>query len=129
MTESNVSRRAFAGMAGSAGMLGLAGALGALPRLERADVADETENHEALEDIQAREREATKAEGRHLDPVKFVTNLTKDELDAMLNDEAEVTENYITPGSKVIPAIYVRLRNRINRCAAGLGSIVPGDDH
>lgn len=129
MTENNVSRRAFAGMAGSAGMFGLAGALGALPRLGLADAADETVNRETLEDIQAREREAAKAEGRHLDPVKFVTNLTKDELDAMLNDETEVTEDYVTPGGKVIPAIYVRLRNRINRCAAGLGSIVSGDDH
>ena len=48
---------------------------------------------------------------------------------AKLNDEAEVTQNYVTPGGKVIQPFYVRLRNRINRCAGGLGSIVEGDGH
>lgn len=60
---------------------------------------------------------------------RFVTDETDDELLAKLNDEAEVTQDYVTPGGKVIPAIYIRLRNRINRCAGGLGSIVEGDGH
>ena len=141
--QTNVTRRGFAGAlaaAGAMGALGLAGGQGRIPVLEvaRADEAEAAapakpalpaDPYADLTDIQAREIAAAKAENRRLDPIKFVTDLTKDELDALLEDEAEVAEDYVTPGGKVIPAVYVRLRNHLNRYAAGLGSIVSGDDH
>lgn len=82
-----------------------------------------------LEECQAAEQAAAMAENRPMDPLKFVTDLTADELDAMLEDREEVTEDYVTPSGKVVPAVYVNLRNHINRCAAGVGSVCSGDDN
>ncbi|MDR0347503.1 MAG: 4Fe-4S binding protein [Coriobacteriales bacterium] len=62
-----------------------------------------------------------------MDAVKFVTDLTKDELDAMLIDEAEVTEDFTTNSGKVVPAVYLALRNRINRIGMGIGAGVAGE--
>lgn len=144
-----VTRRQLVEGMGIGGMLGIAGMfLGNAPKIEIAYAAEEAaeaaaETGEAaataaptstipdtpIADIMTREIEAAKAENRRLNYLNFLTELSTDELDAMLEDEAEVTEDYTTPGGKVIPALYIRLRNRINRLAAGLGSIVPGDDH
>ena len=130
--NTQVSRRAFAG---GMGMMGLLGAMGGIPVMSvtaRAQEASEAEGAEGgltPAECMAREIEAAKAENRRLDPIKLVSDKTNDELLAMLRDETEVTEDYVTPSGKVIPALYVRLRNRINRCSAGLGSIVSGDDH
>ena len=128
---------------GAAGTLGIASMFGTFPvvRAEAestasvatidgpASVGSEDDPYENLAEIQQAEIEAAKAQNRRLDPIKFVTTKSRDELNEMLEDEAMVTEDYTTPGGKVIPAIYLRLRNRINRCAAGIGSICPGDDH
>ena len=64
-----------------------------------------------------------------MDPIKFVTDLSNDELEALLEDEAEVTEDYVAPDGRTIPAVYIRLRNRINRMGVGLGSGVVGPNH
>jgi len=61
------------------------------------------------------------------DPVRFVTGLADHELDAMLRDEPQITEDYVAPNGRVIPAIWLRVRNRINRLGAGLGSIIAGN--
>jgi ferredoxin len=57
------------------------------------------------------------------DPLRLATSLTDRELDFMLADEAEVTKDYTTPGGTVVPALYVRVRNRMNRLGIGLGSL------
>ena len=48
--------------------------------------------------------------------------LTNAELDALLLDEPEIAGDYTTPDGDVIPAVYLRLRNRINRLGSGLAN-------
>jgi len=130
MTENiKVTRRDLtAGMAGM-GMLSFVSAMGGMAFAGTAQAAEAPAGQPSIEEIQAAEIAAAKAENRRLDPVKYVTTLSHSELEDMLANEAEVTEDYVTPNGKVIPAIYVALRNRINRCGGGIGSIVSGDDH
>jgi len=59
-----------------------------------------------------------------IDAVKAMTDLSKDEIEAMLLDEAEVTEDLVCDDGTVVPALYVRLRNRFNRIGIGVGSQV-----
>ena len=61
---------------------------------------------------------------------KFDLNLTandevkhSDKLFAAVLDEAEVTSDVTLSDGTVIPAVYVRMRNRINRIGKGIGSI------
>ena len=61
---------------------------------------------------------------------KFDLNMTaneevknSDKLMAELLNESEVTSDVTLPDGTVIPAIYVRMRNRINRLGKGIGSI------
>jgi len=55
---------------------------------------------------------------------KYIENLNNSDelLQAVLN-ESEVTSDLTLPSGKVIPKIYVRMRNRINRIGKGIGSI------
>ena len=55
---------------------------------------------------------------------KYFENLNNSDelLQAVLN-ESEVTSDLTLSSGKVIPAIYVRMRNRINRIGKGIGSI------
>ena len=124
--NTNVTRRDLvAGM----GMLSFVGAMGGMSFAGTAQATEAPAGQPSIEEIQAAEIAAAKAENRRLDPVKYVTTLSHSQLEDMLADEAEVTEDYVTPNGKVIPAVYVALRNRINRCGGGIGSIVSGDDH
>lgn len=52
------------------------------------------------------------------------TQYTDAQLDAMILDQTMATEDYVTPGGKTIPAVYINLRNRLNRIGAGMGSDV-----
>ena len=47
-----------------------------------------------------------------------------DEAQAILDNEPEVTEDYVQEDGTVVPAVYVALRNRINRIGQGLGNEV-----
>lgn len=124
MQESGFTRRQLVAGMGGAALTAAAGmpAVGASAQEAPAVPV-------SLEDCQAAEREAAQAQNRPMDPVKYVTALSTDELDAMLEDRVEVTEDYVAPSGKVIPALYVNVRNHINRCAAGLGSVCSGDDN
>lgn len=52
---------------------------------------------------------------------------TNEELDAMILDESPVNGDYVAPNGKTIPAVYLRLRNRVNRIGYGLGSEIEGN--
>ena len=47
---------------------------------------------------------------------------TDEELDRMLAEMADVTEDLVLEDGTVVPAVYVKLRNRINRTGAGIGN-------
>ena len=40
-----------------------------------------------------------------------------------------VTEDYVTPSGKTIPAVYINLRNKLNRIGAGMGSAIEENEH
>ena len=65
-----------------------------------------------------------KAEAAQEQGLKFFANLNEsDELLQAVKNEAEVTSDLTMSDGTVIPAVYVRLRNRINRIGQGIGSI------
>jgi NAD-dependent dihydropyrimidine dehydrogenase PreA subunit len=113
----DITRRTFVGTAAAAGAMAAMGmGLGGVqPKAAQAEPAfEDAPLGGTSEDIYA-------PSGR-IDPVKAMTDLTRDELQAMLLDEAEVTEDVTCDDGTVIPALYVRLRNRFNRLGIGIGS-------
>ena len=62
-----------------------------------------------------------------LDPNRVSDVYTNEELDAMIMDESPVNGDYTAPNGKVIPALYLRLRNRVNRIGYGTGSEIEGN--
>ena len=65
-----------------------------------------------------------KAEETAEQGLKFFANLNEsDELLEAIRNESEVTSDLTMSNGTVIPAVYVRLRNRINRIGQGIGSI------
>ena len=65
-----------------------------------------------------------KAEETAEQGLKYFANLNESDelLQAVLN-ETEITGDVTLPSGKVIPNVYVRMRNRINRIGKGIGSI------
>lgn len=55
--------------------------------------------------------------------------LSNAELDAMILNQTLVTEDYTTPSGTVIPAVYINLRNKLNRIGAGMGSDIDDNEH
>ena len=65
-----------------------------------------------------------KAEAAAEQGLKYFANLNEsDELLEAVKAESEVTSDLTMSNGTVIPAVYVRLRNRINRIGQGIGSI------
>ena len=67
-----------------------------------------------------------KAEGLEsaVEGLKYFANLnSSDELLEAVLAESEVTSDLTMSDGTVIPAVYVRMRNRINRIGKGIGSI------
>lgn len=116
----DITRRTFLGTAAAAGAVAALGMEAAAPKAAQADPAFEDAPWGGTsEDIYA-------PSGR-IDPVKAMTDLTRDELQAMLLDEAEVTEDVVCDDGTVVPALYVRLRNRFNRVGIGIGSQITNE--
>lgn len=65
-----------------------------------------------------------KAEETAEQGLKYFANLNESDelLQAVLN-ETEITGDVTLPSGKVIPNVYVRMRNRINRIGKGIGSV------
>lgn len=77
--------------------------------------------------------DADSADAKEADPSnasassgEWVDVLRSDDLMGKVLDEAEITEDVTCSDGTVIPAVYVRMRNRINRIGRGIGSI-PAD--
>ena len=72
------------------------------------------------------------AEGIVYDPsltyADLSTAYTNQQLDAMILDQQRVEEDYAFPSGKTIPALYINLRNKINRIGWGIGSGVEGNE-
>ena len=113
---------------GFMGTIGMAGALGLASMLPAAAMATEESAVEEAVDFAAREREAAQAENRPMDPIKFLTDIPRERLIEMMREEAEITEDYVTPGGKVIPAVYQRMRNHANKIGFGTGTQVADSD-
>ena len=101
----NVSRRSFVSLAAAAGAAGLT-AVGAA----------------------AAPTEAQAAYDSAYDTADMYEEWTNAELDAMILNQTMVTEDYVTPSGKVIPAVYINLRNKLNRIGNGLGSDIEGNE-
>ena len=108
MAAENMTRRGFTGLMGVAGVAGAVGAAGALGA-----------------GTLAAPKEAKAETLLSLDQVS--DEYTNAELDAMVMAESEVNGDYTAPDGTVIPAIYLRLRNRVNRIGYGLGSDIEGN--
>lgn len=110
-----MTRRSFTGALGaSAASLPMAGiALADAPALTESESGTKTVeggevDHKELYGSQGRE-------GMWLDA-------TQAELDALLLDEPEVTEDLVLPDGTVVDKRYVALRNRLNRMSEGLAN-------
>lgn len=127
-----MSRRGFVETMGVASVAGLAASIPVvkLAQAEEGTASEASDSGKGAGQTPAeREAAAAFAENRRMNYLRYCTDKSTDEIDAMLADEAEVTEDYVTPSGKVIPAVYVRLRNRINRIHIGIGAATTGDDH
>ena len=116
MSENTMTRRTFVAASAAAAALAATGAA-----VEPAPAAAEP----LFEDMPlGGTSEDIYAPSGRIDPVKAMTDLTRDEIMQMLLDEAEVTEDLVCDDGTVVPALYVRLRNRFNRIGIGVGSQV-----
>lgn len=55
--------------------------------------------------------------------------LTPEEVDAFINNEITVTEDYVKADGTVVPAAFINMRNKVNRNGVGIGSGIVTDDH
>ena len=60
---------------------------------------------------------------------RVVNDVDNAKLDEMLLDQTLVTEDFVCPSGKVIPAVYVNLRNKLNRIGDGFGSDIDGNEN
>lgn len=138
----DLTRRGFVGTVGAMGAAGALGILGAgvvsgpsqalaggAP-VETAGEAGEAahltfnggpltcaEQHATISEYDWREGKLSVAE--IAEAAKLVSDA---EAQAILDNEAEITEDYVQADGKVIPAVYIALRNRINRIGQGVGN-------
>ena len=116
----DITRRTFVGTAAAAAVATALGLEAAAPKVAQAEPAfEDAPLGGTSQDIYA-------PSGR-IDPVKAMTDIPRDELDRMLLEEAEVTEDVVCDDGTVIPALYVRLRNRFNRIGIGIGSDITAE--
>lgn len=54
---------------------------------------------------------------------------TNAQLDVLLLNQTMVEDDYTTPGGKTIPAVYINLRNRLNRIGTGMGSDIDDNEN
>ncbi len=125
MKETNESaatldRRHFLGAMGMGlGMMGMGMMAGCAPK------SNGGEQGQAMADTGENTAEMRKM----ADAPKLDTEYTNEELDAMVLDQTMVTTDYVTPSGVTIPAVYINLRNRMNRIGAGMGSDIEENEH
>jgi NAD-dependent dihydropyrimidine dehydrogenase PreA subunit len=116
-------REAIGGATAGLGIFGLVSTMGGLAQAQESASSNDASSNSG----------ATSEEGSGFSDRGYVPNLRirnknvvirKDELKEMLLDEPEPEGDLTLPDGTVIPAIYVKLRNRMNRLGWGVGSQV-----
>lgn len=108
--EKNVSRRAFLG-----GMATLAASAVLVPGCTTNAPEEEAKEPEGA---------PAESEPQATSDLPSTGEMTREEALALLNEETEVTEDLVLDDGTVVPALHVRVRNRINRIGTGIGSEV-----
>lgn len=130
----NITRRGFVGTMGA---MGVAAAAMGVPLVARADEAEEGAVEVGSAEAASTEEPWTAAANAEVEGVVFDPELTyadlsaeytNQQLDDMIRDQTMVTEDYTFPSGKTIPALYINLRNKINRIGWGIGSGVEGNE-
>ncbi|ANE23225.1 hypothetical protein AAY81_09075 [Denitrobacterium detoxificans] len=98
------------------------GAMGMMPIFELLGCSSPKSQEAKSEKPESAQAAETSTSGEWIDPSK------SDELMQKVLTETEVTSDLVCDDGTVIPAVYVRMRNRINRIGRGIGSI-PNDSH
>ncbi len=128
--EHAIDRRKFVtgvglGAAGIAAVGMTAGATNAFAHSDPAEMTfnggslDSTEAHALLSDYDWRDGRLTIEE-----IAEAAKHISDEEAQAILDDEPLITEDYVQEDGTVVPAVYLMLRNRINRIGQGVGSEV-----
>ncbi len=135
----DITRRNFIGAAAAAGLVGATGIKVTYAAEAGSSGADEAG---AADDARAKiptevptdptlpipnDVEYARLPNGRIDPLRLATKLSTEQLDDLLDKESEVIEDYTTSSGKVIPALYVRVRNRFNRLGVGVGSLLDED--
>ena len=110
-----MSRRSFLGAAGAAAasITTVSVALADAPVLTDSESGTKT-----VEGGEVDHKELYASQGRG----ELWLDATQEELDALLLDEPEVTEDLVLPDGTVVDKAYVALRNRLNRMSEGLAN-------
>lgn len=116
----NLTRRTFMGA------MGMAGAMAAM-------VGSKVASASADETVDTPHAKRGDGSGIVFDPgqnyADLSTQYTNQELDGMIRDQTMVKNDYTFPSGKTIPALYINLRNKINRIGWGIGSGVEGNEN
>jgi len=118
----NVSRRGFVAAGAAAGMAGMLSSMGMVAQAEEAQAAGEQAVALPCTNVKQVGDPSILNEYGQMDPVKFVTDVPESVLLDMLLTETQDVQDYTTPDGTVIPAVYIKLRNRINRYYCGIGA-------
>ncbi len=130
--DSITRREAVSGAAGL-GALGIVGAMSGVANANVAGAKEASSSQGDSADGAASGNGPTSEDGSGFSDRGYVPNLRirnkdvvlrRDELKDMLLDEPEPEGDLTLPDGTVIPAIYVKLRNRLNRLGWGVGSQV-----
>ena len=119
------------GFTGAMGAMAAAAALAGVPSAAHAEDGVKAASSQA--DAAASPKVVTPGQGIVYDPelskADLSTQYTNEELDRMIEDQTMVDEDYTFPSGKTIPALYINLRNKINRVGWGIGSGVEGNEN
>ena len=119
------------GFTGAMGAMAAAAALAGVPAAAHAE--DGVKATSSQVDAKGSAKVVMPGQGIVYDPeiskVDLSTQYTNEELDRMIEDQTMVDEDYTFPSGKTIPALYINLRNKINRVGWGIGSGVEGNEN
>jgi ferredoxin len=133
MEQNVMSRRAFTGAMGAMGAAAIAAAAAKKTGVALGDEAGEAEDPAMtweLDDPSEYWGEhvvtpRSTVESAYASVLPERANMAASDLLAMVKTEPEILEETTLPDGTVVPEVYVRLRNKIDRIGSGIGSI-PG---
>ncbi len=122
--EDITRREAIGGAVAGLGAMGLASAVAGKALAADGEQSSEVPTESEAKDVQAASPSDAKGYVPNLRMRNQDTLVRKDELLEQLLDEPEPEGDLTLPDGRVIPAIYVKLHNRLNRVGFGCGSEV-----